>query len=164
MIFDLNEFQDKKIIITGSSTGIGFETAIEFLKLGANVIFHGNKSMDDIEQRIKERTSKSSYSILKADFTKLSEVEKFMENSPAPAEKITSGIHQENSLANGKNSPAPVTNSLEKAATNSLALRKYSTENSSEIPLKKRFFIHSLKLFRLISIYLSNSLIYLSIH
>ena len=81
MIFDLNEFQDKKIIITGSSTGIGFETAIEFLELGANVIFHGNKSMDDIEQRIKERTSKSSYSILKADFTKLSEVEKFMENS-----------------------------------------------------------------------------------
>ena len=81
MIFDLNEFQDKKIIITGSSTGIGFETAIEFLKLGANVIFHGNKSMDDIEKRIKERTSKSAYSILKADFTKLSEVEKFMENS-----------------------------------------------------------------------------------
>ena len=81
MIFDLSEFQDKKIIITGSSTGIGFETAIEFLELGANVIFHGNKSMDDIEQRIKERTSKSSYSILKADFTKLSEVEKFMENS-----------------------------------------------------------------------------------
>ena len=74
MIFDLSEFQDKKIIITGSSTGIGFETAIEFLELGANVIFHGNKSMDDIEQRIKERTSKSSYSILKADFTKLSEV------------------------------------------------------------------------------------------
>ena len=81
MIFDLSEFQDKKIIITGSSTGIGFETAIEFLELGANVIFHGNKSMDDIEQRIKKRTSKSSYSILKADFTKLSEVEKFMENS-----------------------------------------------------------------------------------
>ena len=81
MIFDLNEFQDKKIIITGSSTGIGFETAIEFLELGANVIFHGNKSMDDIEKRIKERTSKSAYSILKADFTKLSEVEKFMENS-----------------------------------------------------------------------------------
>ena len=42
MIFDLSEFQDKKIIITGSSTGIGFETAIEFLELGANVIFHGN--------------------------------------------------------------------------------------------------------------------------
>ena len=37
MIFDLNEFQDKKII-TGSSAGIGFETAIEFLELGTNVI------------------------------------------------------------------------------------------------------------------------------
>ena len=81
MIFDPNEFKNKKIIITGSSTGIGFETAIEFLELGANVIFHGNKSMDDIEQRIKDRTSKNTYSIFKADFTQLSEVEKFMENS-----------------------------------------------------------------------------------
>ena len=67
--------------ISGSSTGIGFETAIEFLELGANVIFHGNKSMDDIEQRIKDRTSKNTYSIFKADFTQLSEVAKFMENS-----------------------------------------------------------------------------------
>ena len=64
MIFDLNEFQDKKIIITGSSTGIGFETAIEFLELGANVIFHGNKSMDDIEQRIKERKINSAKKVL----------------------------------------------------------------------------------------------------
>jgi len=81
MIFDTNEFKNKKIIITGSSTGIGFETAIEFLELGANVIFHGNKSMDDIEQRIKDRTSNNNYSIFKADFTQLSEVEKFMESS-----------------------------------------------------------------------------------
>ena len=81
MIFDPNEFKNKKIIITGSSTGIGFETAIEFLELGANVIFHGNKSMDDIEQRIKDRTSKNTYSIFKADFTQLSEVENFMKNS-----------------------------------------------------------------------------------
>ena len=78
MIFDPNEFKNKKIIITGSSTGIGFETAIEFLELGANVIFHGNKSMDDIEQRIKDRTPNNTYSILKADFTQLSEVDKFM--------------------------------------------------------------------------------------
>ena len=45
-------------------SGIGFETAIEFLELGANVIFHGNKSMDDIEQKIgrascRERVSTS---------------------------------------------------------------------------------------------------------
>ena len=41
MTFDFSEFKNKKIIVTGSSTGIGFETGVEFLNLGANVIFHG---------------------------------------------------------------------------------------------------------------------------
>ena len=31
MTFDFSEFKNKKIIVTGSSTGIGFETGIEFL-------------------------------------------------------------------------------------------------------------------------------------
>ena len=38
MTFDFSEFKNKKIIVTGSSTGIGFETGVEFLNLGANVI------------------------------------------------------------------------------------------------------------------------------
>ena len=45
MTFDFSEFKNKKIIVTGSSTGIGFETGVEFLNLGANVIFHGNQSL-----------------------------------------------------------------------------------------------------------------------
>ncbi len=45
MTFDFSEFKNKKIIVTGSSTGIGFETGVEFLNLGANVIFHGNQSI-----------------------------------------------------------------------------------------------------------------------
>ena len=48
MTFDFSEFKNKKIIVTGSSTGIGFETGIEFLNLGANVIFHGNQSINDL--------------------------------------------------------------------------------------------------------------------
>ena len=39
MTLDFSEFKNKKIIVTGSSTGIGFETGVEFLNLGANVIF-----------------------------------------------------------------------------------------------------------------------------
>ena len=31
MTFDFSEFKNKKIIVTGSSTGIGFETGVEFL-------------------------------------------------------------------------------------------------------------------------------------
>ena len=71
MIFDLKEFQNKKVIVTGSSTGIGFESAMEFLELGANVIFHGNNSIGDLEQRVKERSSSQNYKIIKADFTNL---------------------------------------------------------------------------------------------
>ena len=64
MIFDLKEFQNKKVIVTGSSTGIGFESAMEFLELGANVIFHGNNSIGDLEQRIKERSSSQNFKII----------------------------------------------------------------------------------------------------
>jgi 3-oxoacyl-[acyl-carrier protein] reductase len=78
MILDQTEFKDKKIIVTGSSTGIGFETGIEFLNLGAQVIFHGNQSIDTLEDRILKRTESKNYKILKADFTKLSQVEEFM--------------------------------------------------------------------------------------
>ena len=78
MILDQTEFKDKKIIVTGSSTGIGFETGIEFLNLGAQVIFHGNQSIDTLEDRILKTTESKNYKILKADFTKLSQVEEFM--------------------------------------------------------------------------------------
>ena len=78
MIFDLKEFQNKKVIVTGSSTGIGFESAMEFLELGANVIFHGNNSIEDLEQRIKERSSSRNFKIIKADFTNLNQVNDFM--------------------------------------------------------------------------------------
>ena len=46
MILNPQEFIDKKIIVTGSSTGIGMLTAIEYLRLGAKVIFHGNNSLN----------------------------------------------------------------------------------------------------------------------
>ena len=49
MILNSQEFLDKKIIVTGSSTGIGMLTAIEYLRLGAKVIFHGNKSLNNLK-------------------------------------------------------------------------------------------------------------------
>ena len=78
MIFDLKEFQNKKVIVTGSSTGIGFESAMEFLELGANVIFHGNNSIGNLEQRVKKRSSSQNFKIIKADFTNLNQVNDFM--------------------------------------------------------------------------------------
>ena len=78
MTFDFSEFKNKKIIVTGSSTGIGFETGVEFLNLGANVIFHGNQSINDLEARIKSKSQSQKFKIFKSDFTDLSQVNNFM--------------------------------------------------------------------------------------
>ena len=81
MTFDFSEFKNKKIIVTGSSTGIGFETGVEFLNLGANVIFHGNQSINDLETRIKAKSQSQKFKIFKSDFTDLSQVNNFMNNA-----------------------------------------------------------------------------------
>ena len=81
MTFDFSEFKNKKIIVTGSSTGIGFETGIEFLNLGANVIFHGNQSINDLDARIKNKSQSQNFKIFKSDFTDLSQVDDFMNNA-----------------------------------------------------------------------------------
>ena len=81
MILDITEFKNKKVIVTGSSTGIGFETGIEFLELGAKVVFHGNRSIEDLDDRIKKRTANHNFAILKSDFTNLNEVENFMKSA-----------------------------------------------------------------------------------
>ena len=80
MTFDFSEFKNKKIIVTGSSTGIGFETGVEFLNLGANVIFHGNQSINDLETRIKAKSQSQKFKIFKSDFTDLSQVDNIMNN------------------------------------------------------------------------------------
>ena len=80
MTFDFSEFKNKKIIVTGSSTGIGFETGIEFLNLGANVIFHGNQSINDLEARVKTKSQSQRFKIFKSDFTDLSHVNQAAKN------------------------------------------------------------------------------------
>lgn len=81
MIFDLEEFKNKKVIVTGSSTGIGFHTALEFLNLGADVIFHGNNSTDGLEKKIELKTNKKNFKIIKSNFIDLENVNNFMDKS-----------------------------------------------------------------------------------
>ena len=80
MILNFQEFLDKKIIVSGSSTGIGMLTAIEYLKLGAKVIFHGNNSLNNLNNKLSEFDN-SRYKILKSDFTDVGQVEDFMKQS-----------------------------------------------------------------------------------
>ena len=47
------DFKNKVILITGASSGIGKETAIEFAKLGANIILVARRK-DKLEQTANE--------------------------------------------------------------------------------------------------------------
>lgn len=68
--------KNKTILITGSTDGIGKQTAIDAAKLGANIIIHGRKQ-ERIDQSIKEVSAiKGASSVfgVKADFGNLAEV------------------------------------------------------------------------------------------
>ena len=50
------DFKDKTVLITGASSGIGKETAIEFAKLGANVILVARRQekLEELENQLKK--------------------------------------------------------------------------------------------------------------
>src|SRR4051812_42295641 len=50
----LEDLQGKRVLITGSSTGIGAAVARELAKLGAKVVIHGNKNAEAAEAIAKE--------------------------------------------------------------------------------------------------------------
>ena len=50
----LEDLKGKRILITGSSTGIGAAVAREFARLGARVVVHGNKNAQAAEAIVKE--------------------------------------------------------------------------------------------------------------
>ena len=62
-IFDL---KGKKILITGSTSGIGFEMAKEFNKMGVslNLLGRDQKKIDNLE---KELSNKSNFNLIKGD-------------------------------------------------------------------------------------------------
>ena len=81
MIIDQKEFINKKVIVTGSSTGIGFHTALEFLNLGAQVIFHGNNSTDGLKDKILSKIDNNNFKIIKSNFTDIKNVNYFMDEA-----------------------------------------------------------------------------------
>ncbi len=69
------KFQNKNIVITGSTSGIGREAAIYFGKMGANVYVHGRNEEEgkNLEKHLKERIGTKS-KFFRSDFSKLQEV------------------------------------------------------------------------------------------
>lgn len=72
-------FAGKVVWVTGSSTGIGRAAAIEFAKLGADVIVHGNRSLDKAEEVAAEITALGRRALLvSGDVGSRSDVERLV--------------------------------------------------------------------------------------
>jgi len=66
---------NKKAIITGGGTGIGRAIAIEFAKLGADIIINYNSSQSDAENIVEEINNMGRHAVaVKADLTKEDQV------------------------------------------------------------------------------------------
>jgi 3-oxoacyl-[acyl-carrier protein] reductase len=69
--------KDKCVLVTGSGTGIGRETALEFARQGANVVFHYSGSAEGAESGAEEaRKLGVKARAFKADFSDLEQVKK----------------------------------------------------------------------------------------
>tara|TARA_B100000524_G_scaffold214373_1_gene112468 strand:+ start:357 stop:1106 length:750 start_codon:yes stop_codon:yes gene_type:complete len=70
-----NFFFDKYVLVTGSSSGIGFQIAKDFLTLGAKVAIHYNQNKKGINKLFKF-SNKNKCKVIKANLAKSKDVSK----------------------------------------------------------------------------------------
>ncbi len=78
------ELQDKVVLVTGSTAGIGFATAHGFLKEGAQVIING-RSTEGIKEavaQLKTLVPDAKVSGIAADFSKVEEIDHLLKQLP----------------------------------------------------------------------------------
>ena len=77
-----NEMKDKRVLVTGSGTGIGREIGLEFAREGASVVFHYAHSEDGAASAVKEaRQIGGRAEVFKADFNDVASVKNLAEQS-----------------------------------------------------------------------------------
>ena len=68
----LRKMEGKKVLVTGSGTGLGREIALEFARQGATVVLHYSHSSDGAESAVKEIQSAGGIAkAIKADFSEV---------------------------------------------------------------------------------------------
>ncbi|MBL4726759.1 MAG: SDR family NAD(P)-dependent oxidoreductase, partial [Rhizobiaceae bacterium] len=60
----LEDIKGKRVLVTGSSTGIGAAMAVEFGRLGAAVAVHGNRSLDQAQKIVDTITAAGGKAVL----------------------------------------------------------------------------------------------------
>ena len=76
------KMQGKRVLVTGSGTGIGREIALEFVREGADVAFHYGHSADGAKAAVEEaRNLGSQAEVFQADLSKLDDVFRLAEQA-----------------------------------------------------------------------------------
>lgn len=71
----MRKMKDKRVLVTGSGTGIGREIGLEFVRQGANVAFHYSHSCDGALSAVQEaRKLGAKAEVFQADFSKIEDV------------------------------------------------------------------------------------------
>ncbi|WP_223069165.1 SDR family oxidoreductase [Paenibacillus caui] len=86
----MSNLEHKTVLITGSTDGIGKQTAIQFAETGAAVLLHGRtrEKGERVREEIMKRTGNQKLRLYVADYSSLDEVRRFAEELSAREQRL----------------------------------------------------------------------------
>jgi len=89
-MYYMNSIKDKTVLVTGSTDGIGKQTAIDLAELGAHVIVHG-RNQDKASQtakEVKQKTGRTDVEFVVGDLASIEQIRKMSEDIHQRFDKI----------------------------------------------------------------------------